>query len=390
MTRIGILTYHYILNNGAILQAYSILTALRKYFGRNSVEIIDYRSTRTEINNLRALHVSKNLIQIVREYRRYLRLKNFIRRELKLSKEKITTDSYNKASNFLKGKYDLIVVGSDAVWRISKNKRITPFPNIYWLDPRLNCKKVAFATSANRADPKNLTIGDKKWMKYSLEGFDLIGFRDKHTFDLIKSLHIRNVDELYKVPDPTFMYHPCKNRSVYSHLVRCGVDIKKPILGILLRDKRLSAQVRQYYKRKGYQIISLGNFNRYADVNLVDKLNLFEWAEAFKHLTFCISDGLHGTILSLKNGIPFVSVDHEEVYLRTQSKICSLLSDFSLLENYINIKRTNYDFDSFFDNAEQALEDWDLDKVKRKSDQMEKKCYAFIERLGRLFAGIER
>ena len=375
--KIGILTHHYVINDGAILQAYSVLTALKKYFGDNCVEIIDYRPIRTEISYFAAIFSEKNPTAIINKFRRYLRLKCFIRNELQLSKRKIITGDYDKALNLLKGRYDLIVIGSDEVWKISKMR---PFPNLYWPDPKLDCKKIAFAASADKTNSNKLTK-EKNWMKTSLEGFDLIGVRDEHTFDLVKSIGIKNINKLIKVPDPTFMYQ-IKNTDVKKRLIESGIDLKKPILGILLYDKKLSAEVRRHYRTKGYQIVALSIFNRYADVNLIDKLNPFEWAEVFKYLTFCITDSLHGTIFCLKNETPFISVSHSKIYLRLENKIYSLLRDFSPLDHHINIRKTNYDFDIFFEKAEQVQKNWDADKVKPQLDQMEKKCYAFIKRIG--------
>src|SRR2546421_12478933 len=42
-SRLGILTLHYGFNEGAILQAYSLATALREAFEGSAVEIVDHR-----------------------------------------------------------------------------------------------------------------------------------------------------------------------------------------------------------------------------------------------------------------------------------------------------------------------------------------------------------
>lgn len=380
LKKIGILTYHYAINEGAILQAYSLSNVLAKYFGKNRVEIIDYHPKRTENKYLISI-LSVNPIFAIRKLQRYLRLKIFIQNELPLSKKRLITDNYDKALSFLKGKYDLIIVGSDEVWSVQKDW--LPFPNVYWLGRGLGCKKVAFAASANKTNLAELRMNEKKWMKASLEKFDLIGVRDKHTFDLVKSLGIKNLNKLTKVPDPTFMYQ-IKNTNVKERLIKLGIDLEKPILGILLLDAKLSAEVRRYYGKKGYQIMALSIFNRYADVNLFDKLNPFEWAEVFKYMTFCITDRMHGVINCLKNQTPFIGVDDEAKYLILESKIYSLLRDFSLLDNYVNIKKTNYDFDNFFYKAEQAQKNWNVNKITPKLDQMKRSCNIFIKRIEEL------
>lgn len=369
LKKVGILTYHYVINEGAILQAHSLSVALRKYF--DNVEIIDYRPRRTEIMYLLKYIVSKNPIV---SFQRYFRSKIFIRDELPLSKRKLTTDNYDKALGFLKGRYDLIVVGSDEVWKISC---LRPFPNIYWLSPKLDCKKIAFAVSANTLNYHKLTTKEKNWIKDSLESFHFIGVRDRHTFDFVKSLGIKNVDKLIEVPDPTFVYQ-IKNTHVKEYLIKSGIDLEKPVLGILLSDEKLGTEFIRHYRIKGYQVIALSSFNRHADVNLIGKLDPFEWAEVFKYFTFCVTDRFHGTIFCLKNKRPFISIDHSKRYLTLESKIYSLLRDFSLLDNYIN---TNHDSGGFLDKAEQSQKNWNVNKVTQKLDQMEKKCHASIKRI---------
>jgi len=379
--KIGILTYHYVINEGAILQAYSLSNALKKFYYNDKVEIINYSFLRLELAYLFSI-VAKNpyLKAIIKEISRYINFKIFIRNNLTLSNRKLITDNYEKALEFIKDKYNLIIIGSDEVFNINKRQ---PFPTIFWLDPKLKCKKATFAVSANRMDINKLT-NEKIWMKHSLEGFDFISVRDNHTFNLIKSLNIKNIKKIMKIPDPTFMYQ-IKKTNVIEKLINSGINLNKPILGIMLSDKKLSAAVQQYYKKKGYQIIAISNFNSYADINLGNKINPFEFAEVFRYFTFCITDRFHGTIFCLKNKIPFISVDHADIYLTIESKIYSLLKDFSLLEsNYINIKKVKYNFEIFFNKAEKAQVNLDYNKLSHNLEKMKEDSYDLIKMIGEL------
>ncbi len=376
--KIGILTYHYVINEGAILQAYSLSTAFKKVYYNDKVEIINYSFLRLELMYwLSIVARLPNLKAVIKEISRHINFKIFIRNNLTLSNSKLITDIHEKALTFIKDKYNLIIIGSDEVFNINKWQ---PFPNIFWLDPKLKCKKATYAVSANRMDINKLT-NEKTWMKYSLEGFDLISVRDNHTFNLIKSLNVKHIKNIMKIPDPTFMYQ-IKKTNVIEKLINSGITLTKPILGIMLSDKKLSAAVYQYYKKKGYQIIALSMFNAYADINLGNSINPFEFAEVFRYFTFCITDRFHGTIFCLKNKIPFISVDHEDIYLLIESKIYSLLKDFSLLEsNYINIKKVKYNYEIFFKKAEKAQENLDYNKLSQNLEKMKEDSYAFIEKI---------
>ena len=162
-----------------------------------------------------------------------------------------------------------------------------------------------------------------------------------------------------------------------------GIDLDKPILGILIYGKDdFSNKIRDYFKSKGYQIVALSMYNPYADLNLGHILDPFEWAEVFKYLTFCISDRFHGTIFCLKNKTPFVSIEPIAT-LQKESKLYSLLNDFDMLQCYENIDEGTFDMDLFLDKCVELENSWNgyANKINSKLEDMKNRNDDYIKKI---------
>ncbi|MEA3254480.1 MAG: polysaccharide pyruvyl transferase family protein, partial [Candidatus Altiarchaeota archaeon] len=233
--KIGILTYHHTPNEGATLQAYALSKNLQKFFSDYTIEIIDYRSLNMEmLHLLEPFLVKKKSVLLprfsLRKLRRYLRLSRFSKEVLPLSKGKCITENYGSALRFIKGlNYDVLITGSDSVWKVIPSHFKRKFPNVHWLSPDIECKKIAFAASANKTLLTKISRDDKRIMGESVSHMDLIGVRDNHTYEFVESL-IGETDKLFRTPDPTFMFK-IKKTNAEKILIDAGVNLKKPIVG---------------------------------------------------------------------------------------------------------------------------------------------------------------
>lgn len=354
---IRILTYHHVTNNGAVLQAYSLCRALDREFDGNSVQILDYipkALSRSEfLKNFKPCR--KPLFFYSQRYTMY---NKFIKANLQLDNKLPKDKSLESLIAFINSRnYDALIVGSDNIWRISQSKISPGFPNIYWLSDSIKTKKIAYAASAYKSD--QLLINKyKSDIQRRLNSFDIIGVRDEFTLDMVKSCEINTSIPLQTVPDPTFLYE-LRRTNVEQILSDLGIDLHRPLLGILIYGKdSLSEKIRDYFKSKGYQILALSMHNPYADFNLGHILNPFEWAEAFRHLTFCITDRFHGTIFCLKNKTPFTSIEPAPLDSVSQSKIYSLLNDFGILDCYADVYKNDFNPNDFLDKCTELSNSW--------------------------------
>ena len=242
--------------------------------------------------------------------------------------------------------------------------------------------KVAFGSTAYQGDLQ-LYEKYKESIRESLNGFNLIGVRDDFTLDMVKKVNIDKKIPLLKIPDPTFRLDIDKTE-VDKILVENGIDLDRPILGMLVYGKEtFSQRVRKYFKERDFQIIALSMYNGYADVNLGHVLDPFQWADVFKHLTFCITDRFHGTVFCLKSNIPFIGIEPQPIPIvcEKNSKIYSVLKDFNMLECYYDIHGEKFDIDEFLQKSSELLNSWDKkykDHVTRKVQEMRDRSLDFL------------
>ena len=137
MKKIGILTFHWATNYGAVLQAY----ALQNYLSLAGfdTEVIDYRPGRVLF--IQQITHLKN-----RSYHRKERALRQFRKKLRLSPETIYWSSKLKT---ILDKYDYVIAGSDQVWNPSFTLGAEGKPTLSYFFPEcpLDTKRISYAAS---------------------------------------------------------------------------------------------------------------------------------------------------------------------------------------------------------------------------------------------------
>lgn len=381
MGKIGILTYHNNENCGAILQAYSLCRAMSDIFGQN-VEVIDYRTKSKERNRKSQLVVSRRPLRIGSRIKDRNKVEGFIEFELPTSENSIVTDNHEEAVEWLENQnYDILVTGSDEVWKLSsggidnilaKIFPSRPFPNLYFLDPNLSAMKVAYAASANETDIGQMDPEISGQIREHLGAYDAISVRDRHTERMVKEF---GVAEASRVPDPTILVD-LPQRDVEDILLKNGVDMNKPILGFHGSDLEILGEICQHYQHQGYQVVTPKE-SKYADVELKGEVDPFEYHSLYTHFNLTVTTSLHSTIFSLKHGTPFATIDINKRYDSLESKTHSLLDDFGMLDRHFNA--TDGDTSKFFGRIAEVERELDHAEVSERTSQLEKRGKDFLE-----------
>lgn len=382
MRKIGILTYFWASNPGTFLQAYSTLEALKKKFPEDRVELVDYRHRKVYFKpSLKSIWVG----QLIRDMRKYSTYRNMRKKYLTRSANSLISHDSALAWDFIKKQgYDLVVVGADTILQFLPFHFAEGFVPVYWLPPDLGCRKVACATSAGALAKEQLSDKFRKLCKESINNFDLIGIRDDATYALIKALGLKDESKLEMVPDPTFTYE-IDYSCVEEFIKKKELDFSRPTVAFnLLKSFKPAAELAAYYKSKGFQVISLVP-TAYGDLSLID-MSPFEWAGIFKYFDLVVTDRFHGTVFSLKNLTPVVSVvsDKFKISNRGFSKTYSLLKLFGLEEsNHINAIGTK-DIREIVSIADRAVEDFDKDSVAAKLERLKAEYNSFVDKISKV------
>lgn len=344
--KIGIVTYHHVINDGAVLQAYAQQQALQLLFPEARVEIIDFRYKCIEKRE--RFDVLKDILKLRKsaysKFRKYRTTRKFINSQLVLSSPRLVSDDLNEITEYINKNYTAVVVGSDEVWKIDYKRFSRPFPNIYWLPKPISVIRIAAAATANKLNIEGLKEPHKKAMREFLNDFRLIGVRDQFTLDLVKA-YASNPD-VFWMPDPTFSlrFETAIFDKVRQKLIDAGVDLSRPIIGLSLSSnisslKALSGELFRKFDELNCQVVSIGQYNEYCHVNLTASLDPLEWAHVYRFFQFCITDRFHSTIFSIRNHIGFAAVDASGKYKsNVKGKIYDLLSRIDMLDNHVNLK----------------------------------------------------
>lgn len=365
--KIGILTFHQSVNNGAVMQAYSLSRRLKEEYPDAEIEIIDYR--RESVNksydfslvsylkapNLRM--VAKRVLDLIFDHQLLKRMKkrtkifNDCIDKLPLSQKLIISDSTGELFEYISKEIDILVVGSDAVW----NYVTRGFPNAYFPSADLKVKKLSYAASCYGMDYLKISAEEKSAISQVFSGFDFIGVRDDATEKFVRWTGCQAVP--YHTCDPTVFLNvndlPIDIKLLEKKLRERGFDFNRPAIGIMGSDKMLS-MIRKLYGNK-YQIVSLYNYIKGSDVNLYD-LEPYEWAYVFRYFNLTFTTFFHGTLLSLRNGVPLICIDlNTEFGKKHTPKTLDVLRRLGYEDWYFSTDYKSQNFDVIKAKADELL-----------------------------------
>lgn len=205
--KVGILTFHFAHNYGAMLQAYG----LSKYINSigHKCEIVDYRLRYIyqwveKYNLISYYHAQREdgfgfIKSVLRTIRYYPRLKQPKDKRWKLFDKFLNSylptghRIYNK--NKIGAKYDALVVGSDQIWNADLTDGLQ---DVYFLNFDFDGKRIAYAASSGQ----DFVAGDLDYINKTFKKFDYISCRESGLSSYCANLLNRDVPT---VCDPIFL-----------------------------------------------------------------------------------------------------------------------------------------------------------------------------------------
>lgn len=203
--KIGIVTYHRPHNYGALLQAYSLKTYIAR-LGHN-VEIIDYwplyhSAIYKLFHNFSKLKlrskikkIALTVVGILKIYKRISGYSNFCTKFLGLHRK----PAYSQQTSLASLNYDLIIYGSDQIWRKQKTPLFEGFDDVYFGEHIPSARKVTYAASMGVI---NINEHDRVFIKKALKNFNTLSVREAALKTTISELTDK---EVVQVLDPVFL-----------------------------------------------------------------------------------------------------------------------------------------------------------------------------------------
>lgn len=308
--KIGILTFHWGTNYGAILQAF----ALQEYLKRlgHDVYIINYRPRQYKKTLLNCFATPRiyHWLSRIKEYIKEHKLEKFRKKYLH---ETILYESLDELKNN-PPQFHLYITGSDQVWNpnFTKNGEGKP-TTTYFLDfGDDSIKRIAYAVSFGCEDyPKEAAAIAKQY----INSFHAIGVRENSGISIMKKMGYMNP---VKLPDSTFLLH----KNEYPFIKNTTSSVRKKAFVYILRNE---------FKEMSKLISDLGkDYQIESDNKFLGFLSVEEWVIGIMNASICVTNSFHGMVFSLIFHVPFIVVLSDNAKNGMNDRFKTLLSYLKL------------------------------------------------------------
>lgn len=333
--KIGIITYHRSHNYGAYLQSYALSNYIIQNYKSNDVEveIIDLTMKKARFMYIKEIFTLGGIKSIPSNILKYSMFEKEVKK-LPLSSYKKYTDSCSQFEEIVKDKYDVIITGSDEVWKYG----FRGFPNYYWLPSNYGCRKFAYAVSSrNELSKLDESVINK--MQQYINDFEYIGCRD--------DLSIKNATELtndknniFKNCDPVFLYDFDINYEVGKNILieKYGIDSSKPTIGVMLGAKSVSEKVVKFLRNEyGDKCNIVALYVNFSNLKMYSKGTPFDWINTISACDFFVTTYFHGMCFAIKAGTPFFTVECRP-NAKDTGKNYDIMKEMNLLDRYSYIE----------------------------------------------------
>ncbi len=297
---IGITTFHWANNYGAVLQAHALQTALQNR--GHAVELIDYRPQRPLPFLRRWLSLSSRGRQLKREANRKAGAFEAFRRQRLVRSPQSFYSLAELAS--IRDRYDLVITGSDQVWNPKWLEQSPGFVELYFLNfvgPQT--RRISYAASLGHASTETLTPKWQQILGNRLNSLDGISVREASGVSLVQQLSGRK--DAKQVCDPTLLL-PAEH---YRSLFNPKFSGQPYLFSFMLhgRDEDATQVAKHLAQQRGLQIIRCNatKTSRSPGYDLPDPAG---WLSCVYNADFVVTNSFHCAVFCLLFQVPFLSV----------------------------------------------------------------------------------
>jgi len=334
--KIGILTFHFADNYGAVLQTYALQSYLQQM--GHEVHVIDYRPDYMTHGGRLRLPMSKRDLKIDAQimFVRWANLRgrwggsrltqsfaDFRRARFQLSQKQASSLGDLRALDF---DYDAYICGSDQIWNPPLRTGVDPA--YYAAFAKAGCRRIAYAASFGRSDIEpeyHSEIGRL------LGGMDSISIREESGVVLTERLSQKKA---FWAPDPTLLLDeyeglcvsPGREPYVFTYVLR-GDDLVGGIQKQVAMQLGLPSYVpyvpQQRWRISAQQVC----------------LSPAEWLGNIREANFVVTNSFHGTIFCILFRKPFIAVSLKGQKQSLSDRLISLLKRLQLQERFVTEHR---------------------------------------------------
>lgn len=361
--KIGVLTFHFAHNYGAMLQAYALIMKLQS-LGFDA-EVIDYRLPCIYDN-----HEKKTFFQFFKKNCRYNNwfiaalktIKNYWKNRFRGKRWELFETFYNdfipkseRVFNVLNAcSYDAIIYGSDQIWNSKLTEGLQP---VYFADgiPK-SVKKIAYAASCGT---NSIDKSDQELFKKLINNFDTVSVREMDFSFYLRRLMSINVPV---VIDPIFLLKKEEWKSI------CNKDEQDEyaLIYSFNEDDKFYNVVNRFIEMCPVRIVAIKYKFDPCLKGVEQKTNVgpLQFVNLIMNAKYVITNSFHGTAFSLLFEKNFITI-RPMVFA---GRLDSLLNLFCLVDRIV-------DKDDDIKKLEVPI---DYEKVRQKIDEFRNKSVLFL------------
>lgn len=314
--KIGILTFHWATNYGAVLQCYALQSYLKSL--GHDVKVINYKPRQYDDNVYTFLRFRKflNISEYLNGRKKEKALARFRETYLHQTERVFSCSMISSIAS----QFDMIISGSDQVLNPSfllsgeGKGKVTP---TYFLGFPFSGKRIGYALSFGCVKyPEDACSIASKYIK----NFDIVSVREKTGVDIVK---VMGREDAEVVPDPTLLmpsefYKTIADESkmlhrssyVYSFFIRHIADRKLAVNNVF----------------KNRRIIWNNEDGGYT---------MQDWLCKIMYADFVVTDSFHCVVMCLKFHTPFAVVTELEGNVGMNDRLYTILGNFDLSNHII-------------------------------------------------------
>lgn len=367
--KIAILTQPLGHNYGGIIQNYALQKVLKQLGHQpETINRVGNRHTSKVLSILRSVKkfIYKNLLGkniLTKKDREQISnnnvkfLNKYINRSLLINSDK------DLAEYFKNKKFNAVIVGSDQTWRPKYS------PNIYnyyldFLKDNNQIKKLAYASSFGTAEWE-YTEEQTKIVKQFVKQFHAISVREAAGVDLcrekldVEAVHLLDPTLLLTAEDYSQLINqPKENKELFTYVLDESNE-KQDFIQFIGKELKLKQHTNQAQKFDA-------KVKRPLEELIMPPLE--GWLQGFRDAEFVITDSFHGTVFSIINKKPFISIVNKE---RGASRFESILSKLGLEDRMV------YDVNAFDPNL--LHKNIDYETVHQKLNALKEESLNFLK-----------
>jgi hypothetical protein len=350
----GILTFHEVLNYGAILQNYALQKIVGKINEEINIETIDlhrsYFENKTKLfkidNKNKVKSTINNMVLYPYKSKRKKLFEQFISKNIKMSKK------INNTNEIID--YDGFIVGSDQVW----NPEIINFDSNFFLDfAPANVNKISYAASFGKT---LMTDKEIAFISENIKNFNYISVREKSAKEILTELNIPNINITL---DPTLLL----SKAEWLVLDNRKFENKKFVLLYSLeKNDILERAAENIAKEKNLEIIRMIPSNKKDFIGYKNAYGPNEFISAFNNASYVVTNSFHGTVFSVIFHKQFTTILHKTRGTRMEN----LLGELGLTDRIL----VNEDSDNFYNQK------IDFDMVDNKLKKLQNESIMFLRK----------